>query len=96
MRTTFITFLECEIEGNWSTMTPNGGGSGHYIAKEDNAIVRLVREDGLKRNFAFRKNATIYITPMMLRFESDDMIEELTVDEDERAGRQPQSKLKIT
>jgi hypothetical protein len=72
MRTFFIVFQECEIKGDWSTMTPTG--SGHYTAKEDNAIVRLVRQDGLKGNFDFRKNSVVYLTPMMPSFESDDMM----------------------
>lgn len=32
----------------------------------------------------------------MLRFESDDMVNELTVDEDEQVGKQPHPKLKFT
>jgi hypothetical protein len=91
MQTFFTVFQECEIKGDWSTMTPTG--SGHYAAKEDNAIVRLVRQDGLKRNFAFRRNSVGYLTPMMPSF---DMIEELTVDEDERTRTELSPKLKFT
>lgn len=49
-------------------------------------VVWLVRQDGLRRNLAFKKDSVVSITPMMLRYESDDVVDEHTVDEDEKTG----------
>ena len=67
----------------------------YYRAKDDSAELRLVRADGLKRAFNFRKGSKIQIGMMMVMFTNEDMVQEVTVDEDERAGRVPRSKLKF-
>ena len=56
----------------------------------------LVRADGLKRAFNFRKGSKIQIGMMMMvMFTHKDIVEEIAVDEDERAGRETRSKLKF-
>ena len=52
-----------------------------------------LRSDGLKKAFNFRKESKIQIGIMMMMFKHDDIVEELAVDEDERAGRGSRSKL---
>jgi hypothetical protein len=67
----------------------------YYKAENDAAEVRLVRPDGVKRIFSFKKGSQIQVGMMMLKFAHEDLIGEITVDEDGRAGRSPHAKLKF-
>jgi hypothetical protein len=93
---TYIIFLECQVRGNWTETTDVGRTSRDCTAQDDNAEVGLVRQDGLRRNFIFKRGAVVSITPMMLGLENDDVVNELTVDEDGQAGKQPRPKLGVT
>lgn len=51
--------------------------------------------DGLKRGFSFKEGSRIQVGMMMVRFAHEDLIDEITVDENERAGKAPGAKLKF-
>jgi hypothetical protein len=46
MRTAFISFLECEVRGNWDNQTDVGKLANIYISKDEDGDVHLVRPDG--------------------------------------------------
>ncbi len=96
-RIAFVAFQECEVRGNWREGAAPAGPAGRwFIAEDDDCQVWLVRQDGLRRAFAFKKGANITMTSMMLSFESSNIANELSVDEDEQAGKQTSSKLRFT
>jgi hypothetical protein len=95
-RTAHLSFLECELKGYWNRIELTVGYEWHYyIAKDDSAELWLVRADGLKRAFNFRKGSKIQVGMMIVMFTNEDMVQEIAVDEDERAGRGSRSKLKF-
>lgn len=65
----------------------------YYVAKSDQVELWLVRPDELKRALRFKKDWEIKIGPNSMKFLSDDVDEELTVDEDERMGKASHSRL---
>jgi hypothetical protein len=93
-RTAYLSFLECELKNNWNQILYKVGYEWYYYkANADSAELWLVRPDGLKRGFRFKEGAQIQIGMMMLKFAHEDMIDEITIDENERAGKSPSSKL---
>lgn len=66
-----------------------------YTANNDEAEIWIVRADELKRAFRFRKGSEIKLAPNVIEFSSDSVIDELTVDEDERRGKPSHSKLTL-
>jgi len=94
IRKTYISFLECEVRGFWiDDLDPEI--VDEYPAKFPwktysalkEAEVSMVRSDGLRRIFKFEKGSEISIGQMMLEFNQEDVIDELSVDEDKQAGR---------
>lgn len=92
-RTVYLSFLECELKDNWNQILYKVGYEWHYYKANAESAVWLVRPDGLERGFSFREGAQIQIGMMMVKFAHEDKIDEITVDENERAGRSPSSKL---
>ena len=93
IRKTYISFLECEVRGYWmDDLAPEI--VDEYPAKFPwktysaliEAEVSLVRSDGLRRIFKFEKGSEISIGQMMLEFNQEDVVDELSVDEDKQAG----------
>ena len=96
MRTAFITFLECEARGNWTMTTDGGKVSKDYTFQDEGGEEHLVRHDGLKRAFVFKKRSIVTVAPMTVSFNNNDSTGEMSVDEDERAGREPRPRLRFT
>jgi hypothetical protein len=95
-RTAYLAFLECELRGDWNKILYKDGYEWHYYkAKSDKAELWLVRPDGLKRGFRFKDSSRIQIGMMMMMFAQKDLLDEIAVDENERAGEAPSSKLKF-
>ena len=94
IRKTYISFLECEVRGYWLDNLdpeivndyPSKFPWKTYSALKDPEVA-LIRFDGLRRIFKFRKHSEISIGQMMLEFDQEDVIDELSVDEDKQAGR---------
>lgn len=93
IRTAFISFLECEIRGLWERklgrpdFTSGDSWEQFSATLETDCEIWLVRPDGLRRAFRFKKNAVVAIGQMMVRFDQDDIAEELSVDENARKGK---------
>lgn len=94
IRTAYISFLECEVRGFWdeeeySMMGDNP--SQHvwkiYTAMTKGSEVSLVRPDGLRRMFRFHSGTEVAIGQQMIRFEQEDVLEELSVDDDKKLGK---------
>lgn len=101
-RIAYITFLECEVREGWADFETMGdidaskGGETHYRAWREPAEIFLVRPDGLRRNFSFKNESKIVVHSGMIEFRQEDLIGEVTVDEDEKVGKPPKSKLDFT
>lgn len=95
IRTAYISFLECEIRGFWvtdedlgmATHQPNQQVWKIYNAATKGSEISLVRPDGLRRMFRFKAGAEVAIGQQMIRFEQEDVLEELSVDDDKKSGR---------
>jgi hypothetical protein len=92
-RTAYLSFLECDLKDNWNQILYKDGYEWHYYkSKAESAELWLVRPE---RGFSFKEGSRIQIGMMMVKFTHEDLIGEITVDEDERAGRTSSSKLKF-
>ena len=96
IRTTYISFLECEVRGFWiedevlgmiSNDLPSQQVWKIYHAAAKGSEISLVRTDGLRRMFRFKNGAEVAIGQQMVRFEQEDMLEELSVDDDKKLGK---------
>jgi len=94
IRTAYISFLECEVRGFWIEDEDLGMMDGNlpsqqvwkiYHAATKGSEVSLVRPDGLRRMFRFKKNAEVAIGQQMIRFEQEDILEELSVDDNKKS-----------
>lgn len=95
-KTVYVSFIECVFKGDWNErLYKTDYESQYYVAKTDLAELWLVRPDELRRIFRFRKDSEVKVGPTTVKFLNDNMIEELTVDEDEKMGKSPHSKLKF-
>lgn len=91
IRTAYISFLECEVRGFWEEdedFMMNESPRQHvwqiYHALTKGSEISLVRPDGLRRMFRFESGAEIAIGQQMIRFEQNDMLEELSVDDNKK------------
>jgi hypothetical protein len=60
-----------------------------YRAKHESAELWIVRPDGLKRGFSFKEGSRIQVDMMMVRYAHENLIDEIIVDENEKAGKAP-------
>ncbi len=89
----FVAFLECVLKGEWQDQPYYD--IHIFTAFNENNEVWMVRPDGLKRAFRFRKGSEIKVAQNNINFTDEDLIEELAVDEDERNGKPPLNKLDV-
>jgi hypothetical protein len=91
IRTAYISFLECEVRGFWMEDEDPGMVNNElpsqqvwkiYSAATKGSEISLVRPDGLRRMFRFKKHAEVAIGQQMVRFEQEDVLEELSVDDE--------------
>jgi hypothetical protein len=96
----FLTFMECAMRGTWAPT--NDGVTGQeklesntleYRSRSSDAEVWIVRQDGTKRAFSFKTIGRVWIGNGMIKYYNADLHEELSIDEDERAGCTIRSKL---
>ncbi len=83
VRVAYVSFLECEIRGNWQIKNSREA----YKAEEDNCEVLLVRPDLLRRTFVFKENSMVFIIGSVLKFHQNDVLDELSIDEDTQSGK---------
>src|SRR5437870_12535268 len=91
IRTAYISFLECEVRGLWEEDDSNMTSDlpTHQVWKIYNAIAKgseisLVRLDGLRQMFRFKNGAEVAIGQQMARFEQEDLLEELSIDDSKK------------
>src|SRR5574341_331241 len=96
----FLTFQECAKRGSWDPILDPSevrdvvmASMAGYRSRGEDAEIWLVRHDGLKRAFHFRPGTQVWIGNGMIRFYGFQRPDEIAVDEDERAGKPPLSKL---
>jgi len=86
---TVISFIECQLRGNWQSLdSPRVREEFRgYHATGDDCEIHLVRPDELVRRFRMKQGATIRVGSNAIAFDSDQVIEELTIDEDKQQGK---------
>ena len=93
IRIAYISFLECEVRGFWladddlgmmNDDLPSQQVWNIYHAAVKGSEISLVRPDGLRRMFRFKNNAEVSIGQQMVRFDQDDVLEELSIDDDKK------------
>ena len=96
IRTAYISFLECEVRGFWLEDEDCGMSNNDlpsqqvwkiYHAATKGSEISLVRPDGLRRMFRFKKNTEVAIGQQMIRFEQEDILEELSIDDEKKLGK---------
>ena len=97
IRQAIITFLECEIVGEWKKDQEwYGEGSnswGEYKNWREGASIRLVRPDEMIREFSFKLSSRIFVGTNAVRFNQNDVIDEHSVDQDEQKGLRKNAKV---
>ena len=95
-RITYIAFLECEVRGKWQTTEEerieiNGeehpAGRHTYFAEIKGCEVWMVQPSLKRRAFVFKKHSEIEIVGTTVKFNQDDVVEELAVDEEKQRGK---------
>ena len=75
---TYLSFLECHFKGAWEV-----DSQGNYAATGEDAELRVVRLDGLKKYLAFKKGAlVVFSSPSVIRYEHADVEEDVDVEEE--------------
>lgn len=99
VRIAYLTFLECEVRGGWydeqtkSQFSVGKGEETRWRAWQEPAEVLLVRQDGLRRHLSFRNQSLVIIHNGMIEFNQEDFLVEIRIDEDEKEGKTPKTKL---
>jgi len=94
IRQAIITFLECEIIGEWKKWSGEGSSSwGYFQNWREGASIRLVRPDEMIREFSFKNASIVFIGSNSVRFNQKDVKDEHSVDQDVRDGKRPNTKV---
>lgn len=73
---THVGCLECHFKGAWES-----DSAGHYTATGEDAELRMVRLDGLKKYLAFKKGASVILSPSnVITYEQADIEENVDID----------------
>ncbi|MGI0027828.1 MAG: hypothetical protein ACREAD_08325 [Nitrosopumilaceae archaeon] len=95
-RITYLAFLECEIRGNWISeeeerIDLNGQefpqGRHSYLSTDKGCELWVVQLDTTRKAFSFKKHSEIEIIGTTIKFDQDDVIDELVVDDDKKLGK---------
>ncbi len=91
-----LSYLEYRLKGGWRqahTHVEKDTWIRWDVWKEDPAELWLVAPDGVRRGFEFRIGSMIYIGQGAIRFNRDDVKDDLYVDEEEQRGGQSRPKV---
>ena len=89
-RITYLAFLECELRGKWQHHEDDlididaqlhPAEQGNYSAMTKGCELWLVQPNDTRRAFVFKRNTDIQIKGTTVKFDQDDVIEELSIDE---------------
>lgn len=95
-RITYLAFLECEIRGNWMSeeedrIDLNGQefpeGRHSYMSLNHGCEIWIVQPGVTRRAFSFKKHSEIEIIGTTVKFDQDDIIQELAIDEEKQQGK---------
>jgi hypothetical protein len=96
----FLAYLECAKRGDWDPIYDDPeihqrleSSMTGYRSRGRDAEVWIVRPDGVRRAFSFPSGTKVWIGNGVIKFYGFEAIEELTVDENERAGKPSAGKL---
>ncbi len=74
----YIACLECRFKGTWQA-----DSAGRYIASGDDAELRILRIDGVKKYLTFNKDALVSIlSSNMITYEQADVEEDVNIEEE--------------
>ena len=78
------------LDGVWQVVDMGSirmDGSWHvYEIGKEGGLVKLVRPDGLRRSWSFKPFAKLSVGHNAIKFDDQDVLEELAIDEDEQIG----------
>lgn len=92
-RITYLAFLECELRGNWVSeeeerIDLNGQefpeGRHSYLSADKGCELWVVQSGIVRKAFSFKKHSEIEIIGTTVKFEQDDVLNELFVDDDKK------------
>jgi hypothetical protein len=99
----FLAFLECAKRGDWDVITDEldrfmrlEKSMTGWRSRSNECEVWIVRPDGVKRAFRFPPRTKVWVGNGVIKFYGFEAIQELAVDENERAGKPPAGKLEFT
>jgi hypothetical protein len=73
----YIACLECRFKGTWRLES-----AGHYAAAGEDAELRIVRNDGLKKYLVFKSGALVSLLfPNVISYEKADVEEDIVIEE---------------
>ena len=73
----YIACLECRFKGTWQA-----DSAGHYIASGDDAELRILRIDGVKKYLTFKNSARVSVlSSNMITYEQADVEEDVDLEE---------------
>jgi len=97
IRQAIITFLECEIIGEWTKESEWYGEGSNPWGKlrnwREGASIRLVRPDEMIREFSFKNESVVFIGSNSIRFNQEDVKDEHSVDQDIQDGKRANAKV---
>jgi len=95
-RITYLAFLECELRGQWISdeeerIDLNGkefpAGRHTYRSLDKGCELWVVQFGITRKAFSFKKHSEIEIVGTTVKFDQDDILEELSVDEEKQQGK---------
>ena len=96
-KTVIITYIEMVLDGAWQVVDMGSlrmDGSWHvYEISKEGGLVKLVRPDGLRRSWSFKPFTKLSVGHNAIKFDEQDVVDEIAIDEDEQRGNPPKSKV---
>jgi len=92
-RITYLAFIECELRGKWQNeedeMTEINGKTifeerHTYFSLDKNCELWLVQLNGVRKAFVFAEHCIVQIVGTTVKFNQEDIQNELTIDEDKQ------------
>ncbi|MGI0081128.1 MAG: hypothetical protein ACRECH_16075 [Nitrososphaerales archaeon] len=72
----YISCLECRFKGTWQV-----DAAGHYTAGGDDAELRILRADGVKKYLVFKKDARVSLSSSnVIGYEQADVEEDVDIE----------------
>ncbi len=81
-----ISFIECRIKGSWKNISaPHGVTAFLREALDSNScFIDIIEIDTVRRYLHFKKGSVVSIVGNVLRYDTEDALEIITIDEKEQ------------